>query len=54
MWTTLKGQYCHDQQGMESVSQIKMNTVTVTYWFICAAATVYYDLIMWGIICSPY
>ena len=28
------------QQGMESVSQFKMNTVTKTYWLIYAAAMV--------------
>ena len=27
------------QQGMESVSEFKMNTVTEIYWLICAAAT---------------
>ena len=28
------------QQGMESVSSFKMNTVTENYWLIYAAATV--------------
>ena len=28
------------QQGMESVSQFKMNTVTENYWLVYAAATV--------------
>ena len=41
---SLKGQYCHDQsrfqQGMESVSYFKMNTVTEKYWLMYAAATV--------------
>ena len=33
------------QQGMESVSQFKMNTVTEHYWLIYAAATViHYDV----------
>ena len=33
------------QQGMESLSLFKMNTVTQNYWLIYAAATV----IVWGI-----
>ena len=28
------------QQGMESVSKFKMNTVTENYWLIYAAATI--------------
>ena len=35
------------QQGMESVSSFKINTVTENYWLIYAAMD---DLIMWGII----
>ena len=35
------------QQGMESVSYFKMNTVAVNYWLIYAAA-----LVMWRVLLS--